>query len=141
MGTPLRASFVVYIESTRVNASELRFEVRIKDVSVKVLDDKGDSPLAGLLKSGALDLSQPGNLVGFLPKRPAVLVEAEGDRLVIDLKKHPKLQNKKVERLLQILTPLVTVRSVTTDPDHVDIALGAFPEGLSEAVSAVRRAL
>ena len=45
------------------------------------------------------------------------------------------------ERLLQILTPLVTVRSITTDPDHVDIALGAFPEGLSEAVSAVRRAL
>jgi hypothetical protein len=49
MGTPLLASFVLIIEQVRVNAAELRFEVRVADVHVKVLDETSDSPLAGLL--------------------------------------------------------------------------------------------
>ncbi len=141
MGTPVRAGATIFVERVSVNAEELRFEIRVRDVSVTVLDEKSDSPIAGLLKSGALDLSKPGDLIGFLPKRPAVLVEAQGDRLVLDLKKHPKLQNGKAERLLQLITPVVTVLGISTDPGHLDVSLGAFPEGLSEAVNAVRRAL
>ena len=141
MGTPVRAAATIFVERVSVNAEELRFELRVRDVSLKVLDGKTDSPLAGLLNSGALDLSKPGDLVGFMPKRPPVLVEAQGDRLVIDLKKHPKLSNGKAERVLQLITPLVTVLGISTDPGHLDVSLGAFPEGFAQAISAVRRAL
>ncbi|HMJ12593.1 MAG TPA: hypothetical protein VK524_14310 [Polyangiaceae bacterium] len=141
MGTPVRAGAAIFVEAVRINAEELRFEIRVRDVSLKVLDESSESPLAGLLKSGALDLSKPGDLVGFMPKRPAILIEAKGDRLVLDLKKLPKLQNGKADRLLRLITPLVTVLDITTDPGHVDFALAAFPDGLSQAVAAVRRAL
>lgn len=141
MGTPLRASFVVFIDRVRVNAAELRFEVRVADLQLKVLDETSESPLAGLLKSGALDLSKPGNLVGFMPKRPKVLVEAQDDRIVLDFKKHPKLQNGKADRILGFVTQLVTVRSIESDSNHLDVGLGAFPEGVSEAINALRRAL
>ena len=52
-----------------------------RSMSLKVLGDV-ESPLAGLIKSGALDLSKPGNLVAFMPKRPAALVDAKDDRIV-----------------------------------------------------------
>jgi hypothetical protein len=141
MGTPVRAAATIFVERVSLNAEELRFEIRVRDLSLKVLDETNDGPLAGLLKSGALDLSKPGDLVGFMPKRPAVLVEAQGDRLVIDLKKLPKLQNGKTERLLALITPIVTVLGISTDPGHLDVSLAAFPEGVAEAISAVRRAL
>jgi hypothetical protein len=141
MGTPLRISAVIFVDRVRVNAEELRFELRLADVVLKVLDESSDSPIAGLLKSGALDFSKPGNLIGFMPKRPAVLVEAADDRVVLDFRRLSKLQNGKAERILKVVAPLVTVLSVTTDRSHLDVALAAFPEGIAEAVNAVRRAL
>jgi hypothetical protein len=141
MGTALRASAAVYVDRVAINPRELRFELRLRDVSLKVLDDKSESPLASLLRSGALDLSKPGNLVGFMPKRPAALVEAQDDRVVIDLKKSPKLQNGRVGRVLDVLTPLLTVQSITSDRGHLDVAFTALPGGATSALSAVRAAL
>lgn len=142
MGTPLRASATIYVDRVRLSDSELRFEVRLADVVLKLLDDKADSPLAALLKSGALDLSKPGNLAAYMPKRPPVLVEAADDRIVIDLMKHPKLAEKAaVTRVLGLVTPLVGIRAVRTDLEHLDVLLRAFPEGLGDAVAALRRVL
>jgi len=142
MGTPVRASAVVYVERVSITEHELRFELRLAGVALKLLDDKADSPIAGLLKSGALDLSKPGNLVAFMPKRPAVLVEAADDRIVLDLMKHPKLaQNGKIGRGVRILAPLLAIRAIETDDDHLDVALRAFPDGFSEAMGRLRSAL
>jgi hypothetical protein len=142
MNTPIRASAIVYVEGVGISTSELRIELRLAEVKLKVLDDTAESPVAALIRSGALDLSKPGNLAAFMPKRPAVLVEAVDDRLVLDLKRHPKLaSNEKLERALRLLVPVVTVRSIATDDDHLDLALRAFPEGVAVAVGAIRGAL
>ncbi|MEB2311946.1 MAG: hypothetical protein OZ921_20530 [Sorangiineae bacterium] len=142
MGTPVRASAVIFIERIRFNAEELRVEVRLADVALKVLDDAVESPVAALLKSGALDLSKPGNLAAYMPKRPPVLVEAEGDRVVIDLMKEPKLaRDPRLARLIGLITPLLGVRAIETDWEHLDVALRPFPDGILEAVEALRAAL
>jgi len=142
MSTPIRASSIVYVESVGLSASELRVELRLTEVKLKVLDDTVESPVAALIRSGALDLSKPGNLAAFMPKRPAVLVEAVDDRLVLDFKRHPKLaSNERLERALRLLAPVVTVSSIATEDDHLDLALRAFPEGVAEAVGALRSAL
>ena len=65
------------------NAAELRFALRVRDIRLDLVTD-AESPVAALLKSGALDLSRPGDLVKFLPNRSPALVEAEGDRIVVD---------------------------------------------------------
>ena len=107
MGTPVRASAVVYIERVRANATELCLEIRLAEVSLKVTDDTSTTPIAALLKSGALDLSKPGNLVMYMPKRPPILVDAKDDRIVIDLMRHPKFaKNETAQRLVRVLAPL-----------------------------------
>ena len=142
MGTTVRASAVVYIEDIRFDPETLRVEIRLAQVSLKVLDDTQETPIAALLKSGALDLSKPGNLAAYMPKRPPLLVEARDDRVVLDLMKHPKIGNDaRLRRVLGLVMPFVTVRAIETEPDHLDIALRAFPEGVSEAVAGIRRTI
>src|SRR6185503_9790580 len=76
MKTTLRAALTLFIERVRLSPDELTFELRVRDVALFVIGNS-DSPVATLVRSGALDLSKPGKLVGHLPKRPAFLVEAD----------------------------------------------------------------
>jgi hypothetical protein len=139
MGTPVRASAVVYIERVRANASELRLEMRLAQVSLTVTDDTSTTPIAALLKSGALDLSKPGNLAAYMPKRPPILVDAKDDRIVIDLMKHPKFaNNESAQRLARLLAPLVTVSGIESESEHLDVALRPFPDGVADVIARVR---
>jgi hypothetical protein len=142
MGTSVRANASVFIERVSITPEELRFEIRLADVSLKVADDAPESPLAALLRSGALDLSKPGNLAAYMPKRPAMLVDAKDDRVVIDLMRHPKIaRNPRAIRAVALLAPLLTVAGIESDSEHLDVTLRAFPDGLREAVGGIRRVL
>ncbi len=140
MGTLVRASAIICVQDVRLNPAELRFEIRLADVSLKLLRD-ADTPIATLLKSGALDLSRPGNLVAYMPKRPPILVEAADDRVVIDLMKHPALANQKVERIIALITPFLTVSAIRTDYEHLDVVLRPLQQGLTSAIQSVRNQL
>jgi hypothetical protein len=138
MGTPLRAMAIVYVEELGISTSELRVGIRIEGLTLTVLGD-GNSPIGGLLKSGALDLSKPGNLVAFMPKRPAALVDAKDDRLVVDLMKVPKIAaNAKLKHALSVVTPVLGVRALKTKDDHLDLHLKADLAGVPVAIAAAR---
>lgn len=138
MGTRLRASALIFVEELSLRTTELRVELRLAEVSLSLLDES-DSPLGALIRSGALDLTKVGNLVGVMPRRPSFLVEAKGDRIVLDLKRHPKLtQNGRAERLVGLVTPIVNVRAVESDREHLDIVLKVFPQGLATALATIR---
>ncbi|HEV8246616.1 MAG TPA: hypothetical protein VGP93_12645 [Polyangiaceae bacterium] len=142
MGTPVRASAVICVERVSAGPDELRLEVRLSQVALKVMDDNAQTPVAALLRSGALDLSKPGNLAAYMPKRPAMLVEAKDDLIVLDLMRHPKLaKDARLRRAVGLVVPLVTVAAIETDPEHLDVALRAFPEGLGEVLNGIKRAL
>ncbi|MBW2454770.1 MAG: hypothetical protein JRI68_09675 [Deltaproteobacteria bacterium] len=138
MGTTMRARLTVFVEELDVGTDQARVTTRIADMSLEVLDGD-DTPLAGLIKSGALDLSKPGNLVAYMPKRPDVLVEAEDDRIVFDILKAPKLaQNRRLRRALSALWPVLSVAAVRTRDDHLDVHFKASPTRIGEALSAAR---
>jgi hypothetical protein len=138
MGTPVRASFAIKIDEIDLSPQAMRVGIRLSDVSLKLLGES-DSPVATLIKSGALDLSKPGNLVKFLPKRPPAIVEAEEDRIVIDLMRVPAISgNFALKRALEIVTPMLNVRAIETDRDHLYVALRASPRGLPQAFAALR---
>lgn len=142
MGTPVRADATIFIERVSINPDELRFEVRLANVSLKVAADAPESPIAALLRSGALDLSKPGNLAAYMPKRPAFLVDAKDDLVVLDLLRHPKIaKNPRAIRTVALLAPLLTVAGIESDSEHLDVTLRAFPDGLREAVGGIRRIL
>ncbi len=138
MGTALRASLVLYVEQIEISTDTLKLTVRINDLSLDVLGD-ANSPIAGLLKSGALDLSKPGNLVAFMPKRPPALVDAKDDHLTVDLMKVPKVaEDVRLKKALQIATPVLGVAGISTEDDHLDIQLKTDLSGVPIAVAAIR---
>ncbi|HEU4411758.1 MAG TPA: hypothetical protein VFS43_41330 [Polyangiaceae bacterium] len=138
MKTPLRASALVRIASVELGPESLRIALRLSDVSLKV-EGESDSPVAGLIKSGALDLSKPGELARYMPNRPAALAEAEGDRIVLELMKVPQLaKNERAKRLVKTLSSLVALRSVETEGDALVVGLSPLPQGVAAAWQALR---
>jgi hypothetical protein len=78
--------------------------------------------------------------VKFLPRRPPAIVEAEDDRIVVDLMKVPSFaRNTILRRALAVVTPMVGVRQVETVQDHIYIALRVRPRGLGQTIAALRR--
>ncbi len=139
MGTPLRASAAIRVDEVEVGVETLRLGMRLSDVRLGLLGDS-DAPVATLIKSGALDLSKPGNLVKFIPKRPAAIIEAEGDRIVIDLMKVTEIaEHAPFRRALAVLTPVVSIRAIDTDRDHLYVSLRTNLRGLRKALNAVRQ--
>lgn len=138
MGTAVRASAAIKIDEVTITEESFRVGVRLRDVNLSLVGDS-DSPVATLIKSGALDLSKPGNLVKFVPKKPPAVVEAEGDRVVVDLLKVPKLaSDPRVKKILGLVSPVLGIRAIETDRDHLYIKLRATPAGLPEALGKLR---
>jgi len=135
MGTPLRVSAVLFIEHVQLSPEELRVELRVNEVQLTLLG-QSDSPLAALIRSGALDLGKIGNLVAVMPRRPAFLVEAKDDRIVLDLKRHRAFSSRRLQKLVGLLTPLITVKAVATDQEHLDVQFDLLRGGVSGAVDA-----
>lgn len=140
MGTTLRVKLTVYVDELALSGEKALVTARISDLALEVLEGE-DTPVAGLIKSGALDLSKPGNLVAYMPKRPPMLVDAKDDRVVVDVLKVPKLaSNAKLRRWLNVVTPVLTAEAVRTKDDHLDIHLSARPGRLGEAIAAAQTA-
>jgi hypothetical protein len=138
MGAKLRASSTITVEELRVADHEIRIALRLRDVDLQPLG-QSDSPLVGLLRSGALDLSKPGNLVNFMPKKSPALVSARDDEIVIDLMKVPKFSgNAQLRRILRTITPVMNVSAIRTDGDMLVVALRATPFGFPKALQAAR---
>ena len=137
MGTPIRASAAIRVDEIRLSADELRVSVRLGEIKLMLLGES-DSPVALLIKSGALDLSRPGNLLKYLPKRPPVIVEAEGDRVVLDFMRAPGVKNNAVlKKALDVITPVLGIRAIETDNAHVWVALEAAPWRVNESIQAL----
>lgn len=138
MGTTVRAGASIRIEQIEISDAAAKVTLRLSDVTMKVLGESF-TPVAGLIKSGALDLSKPGNLAKFMPKRPPVLVEAHDDIIVIDLMQNPKFrENERVRGILGTLTPVTQVAGLSTENDFLIIQLRVSPFGIPRALNAAR---
>ncbi|MBA3395079.1 MAG: hypothetical protein H0T89_20700 [Deltaproteobacteria bacterium] len=138
MGTTVRAGASIRIDQIEVTDTAFKVTLRLADVTMKVLGESF-TPVAGLIKSGALDLSKPGNLAKFMPKRPPVLVEAHDDIIVLDLMKNEKFAaNDRVRGLLGTLTPVAQVAGLTTEGDFLIVQLRVSPFGIPRALNAAR---
>ena len=100
--------------------------------------------IAGAVKEEAEEPAKPramprgrGNAVYYI--RPDGLVEAEDDRIVLEILKAPKLaRNRRVRQVLGVLSPVLSVTAIRTRDDHLDVHLKASPARIGEAVVAVR---
>ncbi len=137
MQTPVRAETTVYVEDVAIGEDTFRVELRLEDTRMEVRSD-GKTPVAALIRSGALDLTKAGSLAAHLPGLDALLAESHDNRLVIDLQRHPALADPLVRRLVAVVTSMLTIRSVETEHDRLSVGFRAFPRGLRGAARAVR---
>jgi hypothetical protein len=138
MGTRVRVGAVVHIDQIDVGPGTLRVTLRLTNLALDVLDGPA-GPIQGLLSSGAIDLKKPGNLVGFLPKKPPFLVEADGDRFVLDLLKMPALANNpRVNKIMGAISPVLSIRDVASHDDALFVGLRLHPAGLPHMIAALR---
>ena len=139
MGTTVRAGASIRVDQIEISENQFKVTLRLSDVTMKVLGESF-TPVAGLIKSGALDLSKPGNLAAFMPKRPAALVDAKDDRIVLDLMQNPKFaENDRVRGVLGTLTPVAQVSGLSTEGDFLILQLRVSPFGIPRAISAARQ--
>ncbi len=139
VGTSVRASAAIKVEDVTLSPDSIRIAVRLRDVKLALAGDSNESPVATLIQSGVLDLSKPGNLLKFIPKKPLAIVEADGDRIVVDLMKIPQVASDvRFRKVLSILSPVLGIRSIETDRDHLWVKLRATPSGLPEAIAKLR---
>jgi hypothetical protein len=139
MGAQLRVAGVVRIDEIMIGPGILRIELRLNNLSVQPLDANAGGPIQALLASGAIDLAKPGNLMSFLPKKPAMIAEADGDRFVLDLMRVGSLErNTRLQKILGLISPVLSIREVETAGDDLLIGLRVTPTGLPMALAALR---
>lgn len=137
MKTPVRASAVVFIDRVLLDPDQIRMVVRLEEIWMEVIGES-TSPVAALLRSGALDLSKPGELAKYMDL-PPVIVEAKDNKLTLDLMREPKIgDNPVVRQALSVITPLVTMHGIESDDDHLNVVFRALPQGVGPAASALR---
>jgi hypothetical protein len=139
MQTPIRAGAIIYIDRIVFDDDEMTVALRLEEVLLKLNGD-AQTPVAALIQSGALDLSNPGSLVGFMPNRNPIIAEAKDNRITLDLMRDPRIgQNPMVRSLVAVLTSLVTLRDIESDDRHLELGFRALPAGLRGAARNLRR--
>jgi hypothetical protein len=138
MDTPVHASAIIFVDKVTLSGEEAFLELRFEEVLIEPQGSR-KTQLSALLKTGALDLSRPGDLLANLPGIPAMIRDASDNRFTIDLMRHPAVRaNASLRDVLGLLTSLVTLRAIETDRSHLDVVLRAFPRGTDEAQRRVR---
>jgi hypothetical protein len=138
MKTPLRGGANVIVQSVDMQPDAILVELRFEDITLEVTRPDAGTPVAALLQSGALDLSRPGDLLSYMPKRPALVVSAQGNVLTLDLMRHPQLSKEGARKLVALLVPLIGVEAIRTDGEHLNVAFQALPGGPGEIIERLR---
>jgi len=139
MGSRVRVGGVVRIDEITLGPGILRVALRLRGLTVDPLEGAAGGPIQALLASGAIDLSRPGNLMSFLPTRPEVIAEADGDRFVLDLMRLRSLaDNTRLQRILALVTPVVSIRDLESGGDDLFIGLRVRLTGVAIAIASLR---
>ena len=137
MNTRVRAGAVLYIDRIHLTGDEMRLELRLEDVSMIPVDTH-KSQISALLVTRSLDLSRPGDLVQHLPDMPDMIVDAHGNRVVLDLMRVPQLaEDPLVRHALGLMTALVTLDGIGTEGEHLDLQFKPLPAGFVAAADAI----
>ncbi len=141
MRTRMRITAALFVQDIEIDEHQFRIELRIEDLNIAVLSSE-KTQISALIRSGALDLSRPGDLLAELPDIPDVVVDARANRIAIDLMRSERFGDPRIKELVGLLSALVTVKEVRTEKtQHVDVAFRALPRGPFSAGRAVRDVL
>lgn len=141
MNTRMRIHAGLFVQDILIDDHQIRLTLRVEGLRIDVISEQ-KTQLSALLRSGALDLSRPGDLVNELPNVPPVVVHAQGTRIELDLMRSGRFEDSRLRELVGALSALVTVKDIRTESsDHVDVTLRTLPRGPATATQALKTAV
>jgi hypothetical protein len=137
MGAVVRVAGSLRFDQVRISPEAALLAVHVSDLAV--IPEDPNSPLNQLLQSGAINLEKPADLLGFMGRRPSVIVSAKGKDFELDLLQIPGMGDSPLLlRGLGAVTPVVNLRAIETRDDFLIVGFQATPSGLPAALAALR---
>jgi hypothetical protein len=134
-GTKIDVSSNITVDRIENDADALRLVLRVRDLDIQA---PPDTPAAQMVE--AMDLSQPGSLLEMMPRKHRKLIDASGDRFVIDLLQVPALaENRSLRRILGAVS-FIGIRGVRTENDALVIGFSLSPLSIPAAIKRARGA-
>lgn len=134
MGAAMFVSAVISVDQVVLGVDSLRVSLRVRELAIK---PPAESPIASML--AVMDLTKPGDLLSFMPMKPAMILSASGDLFVLDLLKLPKLaKNPLARRIVAAMSEVLTIKELGTEGDLLVLGLGAIPLGFMAAIGHLR---
>jgi hypothetical protein len=141
LGAPI--AFAARIDADGIHVEGVRRTVRIhlSEVDLSTSED-APGPLAEAIRTGMIDTKNPATLIGNMISLPEMVVSAEGQDVVIDLMKIPRVQrDENLQAAVAAATSYLCVAGIQTSGDTVELQLGLLPGGVKEAALSTARAL
>lgn len=140
LGAPIRFAARIDVDGVHVEGARRTVRVRLSEVELST-DEDAPGPLAEAIRTGMIDTNNPATLIGNMISLPAMIVEASGQDVVVDLMKVPAIQNDDVLRAaFAAATSYLCVTGVEISGDAVELRLGVLPGGVREAALSTARA-
>jgi len=139
LGAPIVFAARVDAEGLRVEGERRTVCIRLSDVELST-DEDAPGPLADAIRTGMIDTDNPATLIGNMISLPEMIVEAEGQNLVIDLMKVPAIARDEISRAaFAAATSYLCVTGIEIADDAIELRLGILPGGPKEAAPSTAR--
>jgi len=140
LGAPIAFSARIEASGVEVSPGQRTVRLRLTEVALAT-DDDAPGPLADAIRTGMIDTANPATLIGNMISLPDMVVEAEGQDVVIDLMKAPAVSRDPMLRAsFAAATSYLGVTGIQVADNAIELKFGVLPGGVREATLSTARA-
>jgi hypothetical protein len=141
LGAPIRFAARIDADGVHIEGERRTIRLRVSEVELSTSED-APGPLADAIRNGMIDTDNPATLIGNMISLPDMVVEAQGQDVVIDLMRVPAIQRDEMLRTaVAAATSYVGVKGIRVSDDAIELQLGLLPGGPKEAALSTARAV
>ena len=141
LGAPISVAARIDADGVHVEGERRTIRIRLSEVELSTSED-APGPLADAIRNGMIDTDNPATLIGNMISLPEMVVEAQGQDVVIDLMRVPAIQRDEMLRTaVAAATSYLCVKGIRVSDDAIELQLGLLPGGPKEAALSTARAM
>ena len=141
LGAPIYFAARIDADGVHIEGEQRTIRLRLSEVNLSTSED-APGPLADAIRNGMIDTNNPATLIGNMISLPDMIVEAQGDVVVIDLMRVPAIQRDEMLRTaIAAATSYLCVKGIRVSDDAIELQLGLLPGGPKEAALSTARAV
>ena len=140
LGAPIRFSARVDADGIRVEGEARTVTIRLTEVVLST-DEDAPGPLADAIRNGMIDTNNPATLMSNMMPLPPMITRADGQEIVIDLMKVPRIaRDAHLRAAVATATSYLCITGIEFAHDAIVLQLGLLPGGAREAALSTARA-